>query len=325
MNNKISEDIFIKLYTAICRIRKVQLKIEELYHEDEMKTPVHLCIGQEAVSAGVCANLTKNDYVFSNHRGHGHYLAKGGDLKALIAELYCKEKGCSKGRGGSMHLVDTSVGLLGSSSIVSGGIPIAVGAALSSFIKNEKRVTVVFFGDGASEEGVLYESMNFAKLKNLPVVFICENNFYAVYTHISKREPNDDISMRAKAFDIPSYQVKGWDVIDVYLKSKEFIESARKGKGPFFLECKVYRWRDHAGAGDSLKLKYRKPDECEKWLKSCPLEYLEKILFKKKMLNEEKAEKINKRIDIEIEKAFEFAQKSKLPDKKELMKYLFSE
>ena len=176
----VSSDILIKLYAVITKIRKVQLKIEELYHQDEMKTPVHLYIGQEAIAAGVCANLKKTDYVFSNHRGHGHYIAKGGDLKAMIAELYCKETGCSRGRGGSMHLVDVKVGLLGSSAIVGGGIPVAVGAALSSSLKKDNRVSVVFFGDGASEEGVLYESMNFAALKKLPVVFICENNFYSV-------------------------------------------------------------------------------------------------------------------------------------------------
>ena len=197
----------------------------------------------------MCINLKKKDYVFSNHRGHGHYIAKGGNLKSMISELYCKETGCSKGRGGSMHLIDTSVGLLGSSAIVGGGIPVATGAALSSYIKNDNKVTVVFFGDGASEEGILYESLNFAKLKNLPIIFVCENNLYSVYTYIAKRQYGKDIYLKAKGFGIPSFSVDGINVFDVYSKAKEAIERARKSKVPTFLEFKVARWRDHAGIG----------------------------------------------------------------------------
>lgn len=321
----IPEEVLIWLYTTILKIRLVQLKIEELYPQDEMKTPVHLCIGQEAVPAGVCANLTKDDYVFSNHRGHGHYIAKGGDLKAMIAELYCKETGCSRGRGGSMHLVDTSVGLLGSSSIVGGGISIAVGAALGSVLQGKSKISVCFFGDGASEEGVFYESMNFAKLKNLAVIFVCENNFYSVYSHIEKREPNEDIFLRARAFDIPSYKVDGFNVMDVYLTSKKAIDDARTGKGPSLIECKVYRLRDHAGAGDTLKLKYRKLDELEKWVNRDPLRDFEKILLEKKIITDEKINEINKKIISEIEDAFKYAKESPLPDKREVMKYLFEE
>lgn len=321
---RIPVDILIGLYTTISKIRKVQLKIEALYHEDEMKTPVHLCIGQEAIAAGVCANLRKSDYVFSNHRGHGHYIAKGGSLKALIAELYCKETGCSRGRGGSMHLVDPSVGLLGSSSIVGGGIPIAVGAALGSLFQRDNRVAVTFFGDGASEEGVLYESMNFAALKKLPVVFVCENNFYSVCSHQSSREANNDISMRPKAFDVPSYQVDGANVVDVYLTSRKAIDEARSGKGPSFLECRVYRWRAHSGAGDGLKSEYRRMDEWKKWMKRCPLKDFEKMLVKKNILTDAKIREINKAIDEEINEAFEFAKRSPLPERQGLTKYLYA-
>lgn len=323
--NDIPKEILVKLYTTILKIRLVQLRIEELYPKDEMKTPVHLCIGQEAVAAGVCANLTRDDYVFSNHRGHGHYIAKGGDLKAMIAELYCKETGCSHGRGGSMHLVDTSVSLLGSSSIVGGGISIAVGAALSSAIQGKSEISLVFFGDGASEEGVFYESMNFAKLKNLPVVFVCENNFYSVYSHIENREANEDIFLRARAFDIPSYKVDGFNVIDVYLTSKKAIDDARAGKGPSLIECKVYRFRDHAGVGDSLKLKYRKLDELEKWTNRDPLRDFEKVLLEEKIITDEKINELNKKLSSEIEDAFKYARESPLPDKKDVMKYLFAE
>ena len=326
MNNiELSTDILIELYTTILRIRKVELKVEELYPQDEMKTPVHLCIGQEAAAAGVCANLRKDDYVFSNHRGHGHYIAKGGDLKALIAELYCKKTGCSRGRGGSMHLVDTSVGLMGSSSIVGGGIPIAVGTALGSILQGSNKVSVAFFGDAASEEGILYESMNFAALKRLPVIFVCENNFYSVYSHQSHREPNNDISMRPKAFDIPSYQIDGANVIDVYLTSKRAIDEARSGKGPSFLECMVYRWRAHSGAGDDLETEYRKMDEWKKWMKKRPLKDFEKILVEKNVLTDGKIGKIDATIDKEINEAFEFAKESPLPERKELTKYLYAE
>ena len=324
MKIEIPDHIFLRLYATILRIRKVQLKIEELYPQDEMKTPVHLCIGQEAVPAGVCLNLKKTDYVFSTHRGHGHYLAKGGSLKAMIAELYGRETGCSKGRGGSMHLVDPEAGLLGSSSIVGGGIPLAVGSALGTVLQKEDRVSVTFFGDGASEEGTLYESMNFAALKNLPVIFVCENNFYSVFSHQSAREVNDDISMRPKAFGIPSYKVDGTDALAVYLKAKEIIDKSRRGKGPAFMECRVYRWRGHAGPGDPLKSEYRKMDEWEEWIKKCPLNILEHSLKEKGILDRAKIDEISKDIDNEIKEAFQFAKESPLPDKKEIMKYLYS-
>ncbi len=317
------KDRLKELYRLMLRIRMVELKIEELYPEDEMKTPIHLYIGQEAVAAGVCANLDKDDYVFSNHRSHGHYIAKGGDLKSMIAELYCKEGGCSKGRGGSMHLVDSSVGFMGSSSIVGGSIPIATGAALSSVLQGDNKVSVVFFGDAASEEGVLFESMNFAALKNLPVIYICENNFYSVCSHQSAREANCDISMRPKAFDIPSYQVDGSDVIEVYLKSKKAVEDARSGKGPSFLECRAYRWRAHAGAGDAQKEAYRKQDEWDKWMKKDPVKQFENALVKKGVIASKEIKEIRGKIDNDISEAFEFAKRSSLPDKKELEKYLF--
>jgi pyruvate dehydrogenase E1 component alpha subunit len=319
----ISKKKFLDMYRMLAKIRGVQLRIEELYHLDEMKTPVHLCLGQEAVSVGVCANLKKEDFLFSNHRGHGHYLAKGGNLNFMIAELYCKETGCSKGRGGSMHLIDTSVGLMGSSSIVSGGIPLAVGAALTAFLKRENRISVVFFGDGASEEGVLYESMNFAALKKLPVVFVCENNFYSVCSHISAREPDSKIYMRPKAFNIPSKIVNGMDVLEVYLKAKEAINYTRSGKGPFFIEVKTYRWRGHAGQGDELKSKYRKMDEWRRWIKLDPISKYENRLLKSNILSEKLKQNINKQIEHDIDKAFEFGQKSPLPKKRDIMNYLY--
>lgn len=317
------KDKLIELYRRMLQIRLVELKIEELYPEDEMKTPVHLCIGQEAASAGVCASLNKEDYVFSNHRGHGHYIAKGGDLKAMIAELYCREAGCSRGRGGSMHIIDTAAGFMGSSSIVGGSIPIATGAALSSVMRKDRRVSVVFFGDAASEEGVLFESMNFAALKKLPVIYVCENNFYSVCSHQSARQANCDISMRPKAFDIPSCRVDGTDAAAVYRASKKAVDAARAGKGPSFLECVAYRFRGHAGAGDPQKDAYRKSEEWNEWIKKDPLKIFEKKLKKEGTLKDSSVRRINESIRQEVDDAFEFAKSSPLPKEAELMMHLF--
>lgn len=320
---EIDKATLINLYAVISKIRKVQLRIEELYHQDNMKTPVHLCLGQEVIAAAVCENLKKRDYVFSNHRGHGHYLAKGGNLNAMIAELHCKETGCSKGRGGSMHLIDLSVGLMGSSSIVGGGIPLAVGAALSSTYKKDGLVSVVFFGDAASEEGVLYESMNFAAMKKLPVLFVCENNFYSVFSHQTARQAVTDITARPKAFGIPAYKVDGRDVVDAYLKAKQAVETVRAGRGPAFIECRAYRWRGHSGAGDALKDKYRKPDEWDEWINCCPLRQYEKLLLDNNILTDKISDAVNSQIDTEIDAAFDFAYESPLPEKNELEKYLY--
>ncbi len=197
----LTRKMLLDLYAVMLRIRMFEERIVDLYPEQEMKCPVHLCIGQEAIAAGVCLNLRKDDYVFSNHRGHGHALAKGSEMRPLMAEFYGKVTGCSRGKGGSMHIIDVENGILGTSAIVAGGIPMGVGSALASTIRKEDRVTVIFFGDGAYDEGALYESFNFASLKKLPVVFFCENNFYATNSHQSARQSACRISEAASAFD----------------------------------------------------------------------------------------------------------------------------
>lgn len=313
----------ISLYRTMLSIRKVQLKIEEEYPKDEMKTPVHLYIGQEAIAAGVCANLKRDDYVFSNHRGHGHYLAKGGDLKKMIAELYCKKTGCSRGHGGSMHLVDTSVGLPGSSSIVAGGIPIATGAALGFLLQKNDRISVVFFGDAAVDEGVSYESINFAVLKKLPVIFVCENNFYSVCSHQKKRQPADNIYRRFEGSGIPGYRIDGTNVVEVYRIAKKVIENARQGKGPSLLECRAYRWRGHSNVGSDVSLGYRSQEELDEWMAKCPLKNFERMLLKRNIVTKKEIEDVNGIIGEEIEKAFEFAKKSPLPEGSEILKYLY--
>lgn len=305
-------------------IRAVQLKIEEVYHLDEMKTPVHLYIGQEGIAVGVCSALSPTDYVFSNHRGHGHYLAKGGNLKSMIAELYCRETGCSKGRGGSMHLVDLSVGLMGSSSIVAGGISIAVGAAFTSVLKGENNVSVVFFGDGASEEGVLYESINFAVLRKLPVLFVCENNFYAVCSPLANRQSEKNIYQRFSGLGLPCELVDGTDVLAVNQVANKLIAEARLGNGPAFIECQAYRWRGHSGAGADTALGYRSETELLAWLKQCPIERFEETIVTSGLMNSADFVKMEEVISSEVDDAFQYAIQSPLPKAEDVERYVYA-
>ena len=257
-------DTLIELYSMMLKIRKVSEKLVELYPEQEMRCPAHFHIGQEAVATGVCANLETKDYLFGSHRCHAPYLAKGGDVKSLIAELYGKETGCCKGKAGSQHLMAPEVGFFGASAIVGGTIPMAVGTALSSTIRNDGKVSVTFFGDGGVEEGVFHESLNFASLKKLPVVFICENKIYSVQSHLSPRQALDNIYERSDIHGVPGNRVDGNDVIKVYKVAKKAIEKARKGEGPSFIECQTYRWLEHVGPNYDFDLGYRTKDEVEK-------------------------------------------------------------
>jgi len=317
--------VLIDLYRTMLKIRKVQRAIESEYPLDEMHTPVHLCIGQEAVAAGVCAGLKRKDFVYSNHRGHGHYIAKGGSLKSMIAELYGKEIGCSRGRGGSMHLIDTSVDLMGSSSIVGGGISIATGNALAIKMRKQKEVSVVFFGDGAVDEGVLYESVNFALLKKLPVIYVCENNLFAVCSSCSSRHSSDNIYKRFSGSGLTGHRANGNDVVETYTVAKKVIEKARALSQPAFLELKTYRWCGHSGGGPDTDLGYRTAGELKKQQELCPVKNFEDFLMKKNILKKKNKEAIEKVIDKEIKNAFSFAKKSPFPKKKDLMKYLYKD
>ena len=319
----IPKEVLRELYRMMLKIQKVELKINELYHEDEMKTPVHLCLGQEAVAAGVCRHLNTDDDVFSNHRGHGHYMAKGGDVKTMVAELYNRETGCSRGRGGSMHLIDTSVGLPGTSSIVGGCIPIATGAALGSVLKKDNRVSVAFFGDAAVEEGVTYESINFAMLKKLPVVYVCENNFYSVFSHLSKRQAKDDIYRRFEGLSIPGYRVDGNNVVEVYRIAKKAIDNTRRGGGPSFIECRTYRLRDHHGTGSGVEVGYRTQEEVDEWAARCPVRNFERFIIEQNIITASETEEFATVIAQEVEEAFEFAQASPLPNGDEVLEYLY--
>jgi len=314
-----------RLYYEMLRIRKLQLKIEAHYLENEMKTPIHLYIGQEAIAVGVCAHLQREDFINSSHRSHGHYLAKGGNLKALVAELFCRQTGCSKGRGGSMHLVDVAVGHYGSSSIVGGGIPIGTGMGLALQMQKRPLVSVVFLGDGAADEGVFYESLNFAMLKKLPVVYVLENNQYSICSHVSARQAGDNVFHAVSPDLLFSAKVDGNDVLAVYEIAKQAIVRARSGQGPAFLECRTYRLRGHAGCESQDFQGYRPPEEVEFWKGRCPLATYRRRLLADAIITLAEIDDMEKRIAAELIEAFNCARQEPLPQDKDLHLYLFCE
>ena len=314
------------LFRSMLRIRRVQERIDAEYLHDRMKTPVHLCIGQEAIAVGVCAALRKDDYIQSNHRSHGHYLAKGGDLKKLIAELHCRTTGCSRGHGGSMHLVDVSVGHLGSSSIVGGGIPIGVGLGLAAKMRGEDKVSVTFFGDGAADEGILYESVNFAMLKRLPVIFVLEDNKWAVCSHRNSRQCQDNVFLRGADPDLLfAVKIDGNDLSAIHAKAQASVERARSGRGPSFMICDTYRIPGHAGCRKQDPEGYRDTGEIEKWWKKCPVDTERRILLESGLMSEHELGEMEAEIRAEIEEAFQFALSSPLPTAGDLHKHLFRE
>jgi TPP-dependent pyruvate/acetoin dehydrogenase alpha subunit len=314
-----------RLYYQMLRIRMIEEKIAELYPEQEIRCPMHLCIGQEAIAVGVCANLSRDDYVLSNHRSHGHYLAKGGDLRAMMAEMYGKATGCCRGRGGSMHLLALSSGFLGTTPIVGSTIPIAVGAAFGSVMHGEQRVTVVFFGDAAAEEGAFHESINFAALKKLPVILVCENNLYSVYSPLSVRQPEGrEIFGLAKGHGVASYQGDGNDVIEVYQLAKRAIRRARQGGGPTFLEFKTYRWREHCGPHYDNDLGYRTENEFQEWRRRCPVETLRERLLKEGIFSNQDIDRMVSELEAEIEDAVAFAKESPFPEEQLLRDHIYA-
>ena len=290
-----------------------------------MRCPVHLCIGHEAIPAGVCKNLNKDDVVFSNHRSHGHYIAKGGDIKRMLAEIYGKVTGCSKGRGGSMHLIDLSANFLASTPIVGGTIPLAAGAALASKMQNKGNVSVAFFGDAAVEEGVLHETLNFASLHKLPTLFVCENNLYSTHTHINERQPAREIIKVAEGHGVKAFRGDGNDAIEVYEITKNAINHIKSGNGPVFLEFLTYRFREHCGPNEDASLGYRTKEEILEWTKNDPIKKLGSKLLDEKIATNDELEKIEYDTRIQIEEAVSFAKESQFPEKDNIDKYVYSD
>ncbi len=312
LDEKKADDI----YRTMVKIRRFDESIIQLYADGEIPGFMHLYIGEEAVAAGICAALRKDDYITSTHRGHGHCIAKGGRFDYMMAELFGRKTGYCKGKGGSMHIADIEIGILGANGIVSGGIPIAVGAGAGIQYKGEDSVSVSFFGDGATNVGPFHEACNLAATWELPVIFVCENNLYAQTTPQSEHQKIRNVADRALAYDMKSEIIDGNDVIKVYGTALEAVKRAREGGGPTFIECKTYRWRGH-WEGDPQP--YRTQDEVEEWKPKCPIVRFRKYITENNIVKKEDLESIDREVEDELQKAIEFARKSPFPEPEEAL------
>lgn len=301
----------IDMYKTMLRIRKFEEKAMNLFAEGKIPGFVHLYIGEEAVATGVTANLDVDDYITSTHRGHGHIIAKGGDLKYMMAELFGKATGYCKGKGGSMHIADATRGILGANGIVGAGQNIAVGAGLSAKYKGTSQVCACFFGDGSTNQGTFHESLNLASIWKLPVVFICENNLYGISMSQSRHQAIQDVSDRAVAYNIPGVTVDGNDVFAVYEAAKEAVKRARAMQGPTLIECKTYRHRGHFEGDPAI---YKPEEEQKDWLAKDPIRRLESFIVENKIQTGDEIDEINEEIKKEILDAVEFAESSPEPE-----------
>ena len=311
-----------RIYLTMAKIRAFETKALKLFENNKLRGSVHLYIGEEAVAATVCSRLTDADYITSTHRGHGHCIAKGADLNKSMAELMGKATGYCKGRSGSMHIADFNVGNLGANAIVGGGIPIAVGAALSAKLQKQDRVAVCFFGDGASNEGTFHESLNLASVMKLPIIFVCENNGYGISVPVSQSTSVKDISVRAKAYDMPGETVDGNDPEAIDAAFGRALARAKAGEGPSLIECKTYRWMGH-WTGDPQT--YRTREEVESWKKRDPIKHWREHLIAEGMYTAEELDAMDKQADDETQAATDFALNSPEPDPAHVLDDVFYE
>ncbi len=321
-----SKQFLLSLYRTMVTIRFSEESFIEPILDGIVKCPVHLTSGEEAIATGVSALLSDEDQVFGNHRSHGHFLAKGGSVKELIGEVFCREHGCSRGRGGSMHLIAPQVGFLGSAPIVGGTISLAMGAALANKIQGSDAVTVAYFGDGSTGEGVLSESMNFASIQNLPILFVCENNFYATHMPISETRSKDTIFESAFPYGIEAVREDGNDVLKVYETARRAVEQCRIGNGPFFLEFTTYRLRGHVGPDDNIQGNHtdiRPPEEVKEWRKKDPIIRFRKYLKENNVADQAEIDGIDQDIEQEVEAAHRLVRESDVPKVEELKRYVF--
>ena len=312
------------LYSEMLSIRVLEERIAAHYVDQTMRCPTHLCIGQEAIAVGVSSQLTQSDRVYSNHRAHGHYLAKGGDAYGLIAELYGLAEGCCGGRGGSMHLIDLSVGFCGATPIVAGTVPLAAGSAWASKLRGEEQITVIYLGDGCFEEGVLHEVMNFSALHQLPILFVCENNQYSVYTQLKDRQPARPILSVARAHQLMTLAGDGNDVLEVQQVTKTAVDFIRSGKGPAFVELSTYRWLEHCGPFDDDHLNYRPEGELNRWREGCPIERLKQRLLQQFPDQKVELERLRDTLFQQFEGMIERAKSATGPDLNTLSDFLFA-
>jgi acetoin:2,6-dichlorophenolindophenol oxidoreductase subunit alpha len=311
------------MYRTMVRVRLFEERVAQLVEAREIRTPCHLYIGQEAIAAGVCAALEPRDYVWGGHRSHGHYLSKGGDLRAMMAELYGKATGCSEGRGGSMHLVAPEVGILGTVPLVAATIPLAVGAGLAAKLRRDERVSVAFFGDGATEEGHFHESLNLAALFRLPVVFVCENNFYASHLQLFERRVADNILASADVAGAAAIRLDGNDVEAVHSATREAVDRARRGGGPTLLECRTYRWRGHVGPSWDMDVAVKRKDELNQWLPKDPIARTRGRLLQAGVSDDD-CDGLVRAAAAEVEDAVRFARESPYPGDAELTKHVWA-
>ncbi len=307
------------------RIRRFELKVAEEYQKRKMRCPVHLSVGQEAAAAGVGLALARDDFAVSGHRAHAHYLAKGGDARRMIAEFYGKSSGCSRGKGGSMHLIDLAAGFKGSTAIVANTIPVGVGLGLSIKLAKTNQISCVFLGDGAIEAGAFYEAASFAALKKLPVLFVCENNLYSVYSPLEVRQPEGRVIHKlAAAIGLSSHHGDGNRVDEVYELVRGLVAKIRDGAGPQFVELATYRWLEHCGPFYDNDLGYRTVAEFEAWKKLDPILYYEDKVLREGHLTREVLTAIDQRIDQEITEAFAFAEAAPFPEAREAHDHIYA-
>ncbi|QNB46951.1 pyruvate dehydrogenase (acetyl-transferring) E1 component subunit alpha [Thermanaerosceptrum fracticalcis] len=318
---EINKDLILQMYDRMMEIRKFEERAMDLFTRDKIRGSMHLYIGEEAVATGVCFALNKDDYIVSTHRGHGHCLAKGARIDLTMAELLGKATGYCKGKGGSMHIADLETGNLGANGIVGGGLPIAVGAALSARLQKNNKVAVAFFGDGASNQGTFHESMNLASAWKLPVLFVCENNLYGITVPFSEASAIKDVAVRARAYNMPSVIIDGNDVLEVYKTAKEAVEKLRKGEGPMLIEAKTYRHMGHYTGDPQI---YRTKEEVEEWKKKDPIKRLRCYILENNIATEEELAVREKRVDDVIDQAEQFALNSPEPDAADLLNDVFA-
>ena len=321
-SNDASEHLAMeRMLWSMLRIRIVEETIADRYGDQEMRCPTHLSIGQEAIAVGVCTALRDDDWAVSSHRAHAHYLAKGGSLQAMISELHGKSAGCSRGKGGSMHLVDLDAGFLGSTAIVANSIPVGVGAALTAQLRGSKRVTAVFFGDAAIEEGVFHEAVNFAVVRNLNVLFVCENNQYSVYSGLKVRQPSArTISSFAAGYGLPVYEEDGNDVVKVNTLASQVLNRIRSDGGPCFIEFATYRWREHCGPHFDNDLDYRSDDEVSAWMDRDPIA----LAVSSFGCEEGLVARWRQSLQQEVDSAFDLARQQPFPEPSEMNKHVYA-
>jgi len=315
-------DLLTAMYTSMIRIRLAEERIAELVEGGEVRCPCHLYIGQEGIATGVCSALATDDYVWGGHRSHGHYLAKGGDLDSMFGEILGKVTGCSRGRGGSMHLFAPAQGILGTVPLVAATIPLAAGSALASKLRRDGRVSVSFFGDGALEEGHAHESLNLAALYKLPVVFVCENNFYASHMPLLERRAADNIVETAAAHGMPGERIDGNDVVAVRAAAERAVARARAGLGPTLLECLTYRWRGHVGPSWDIDVGVTRKDELAEWRPRDPIARLKTLLLARRASGDALAA-LDEGAAAEIERAVALAREAPFPSEEELTEHVY--